>query len=310
MNKTAIVFAGQGAQAVGMGRDLAEAYPECRALFEKADDVLGYGLSKLCFEGPAEELTKTRHCQPAIFVVSLAAYTALKRAAPGLTVDSMAGLSLGEWSALCAAGVLSFEDTLRILEARGRFMQDACDQTEGGMISVLGLPADALRPVCEASGLEMANLNSAGQTVLSGPKAGIDKAAELAKAAGAKRCIPLKVAGAYHSSLMKPAAERLAAVLAGVTFGTPAVPVLANVTGQPHAGGSEAVRDAMLRQVTSSVRWQACVEWMKADGTNRYVECGPGKVLSGLVKQTHAEAITVNIENVESLNAAVAALQA
>lgn len=310
MSKTAVIFAGQGAQAVGMGKDLAEAHPECRALFEKADAVLGYSLSKLCFDGPAEDLTQTRHCQPAIFVVSMAAYTALQKSAPGLAVDATAGLSLGEWTALCAAGVLGFEDTLRILEARGRFMQEACDQTEGGMISILGLPADALRPVCEASGLEMANLNSAGQTVLSGPKAGLDKAAELAKAAGAKRCIPLKVAGAYHSSLMKPAAEKLAAVLQGVTFGAPTFPVLANVTGQPHAGGSDTIRDAMLRQVTSSVRWQACVEWMKADGVSRYIECGPGKVLSGLVKQTQADAVTLNVENMESLNAAVAALKA
>jgi [acyl-carrier-protein] S-malonyltransferase len=309
MTTRAIVFAGQGAQAVGMGKDLADAYPTCRALFEQADAVLGYSISKICFEGPAEELTKTRHCQPAIFVASMAAFTALKQNRPNLTFAAAAGLSLGEWTALCAAGVLGFEDTLRILEARGRFMQDACDQAEGGMVSILGLTADALRPICEASGLEMANLKSAGQTVLSGPKAGIDKAAELAKAAGAKRSIPLKVAGAYHSSLMKPAAERLAGVLQGVTFRPPAFPVVANVTGLPH-GAPESIRDTMVRQVTSSVRWQASVEWMKAAGVTQYIEFGPGKVLSGLVKQTHAEAVTLNVENVESLNAATAALNA
>ena len=238
MKLRAIVFAGQGAQAVGMGKDFADKYPECRALFARADNVLGYKLSKVCFEGPAEELTKTVHCQPAIFVVSMACVTALSREIPGqwirLGFRGTAGLSLGEWSALHMAEVLSFEDTLRVLAARGRFMQEACEEREGGMVSVIGLPVEKLKEICAATGAEIANLNSAEQTVLSGPKEAVASAAKMAGEAGAKKAIPLNVAGAYHSSFMATAAKRLDEMLTGITFKKPRMTVLANTTGLPH----------------------------------------------------------------------------
>lgn len=305
MAETALIFAGQGAQSVGMGKDLVEAYPECGELFERADQVLGYSLSKICFEGPDEELTKSNHCQPAIFVMSVACYTALKREKPGFAPKGMAGLSLGEWSALHVAGALSFDDSLRVLEARGRFMQEACEEREGGMVSVIGLPLDKLREICAEAGVEIANLNSAGQTVLSGEKQGIAKAEQLAKDAGAKRAIVLKVAGAFHSSLMSSAAEKLEGVLAGVDIKEPELPVLSNVTGEPHGAG-EAIKREMLRQVNSSVRWLSCIEWFGGRGVTEYVECGPGKVLSGLIRRIDRDATTHSVRDLETLRKVVA----
>lgn len=299
----AIVFAGQGAQFVGMGKDLSEAYPECKMLFQKADDILGYGLSSICFDGPAEELTRTSHCQPGIFVASVACFTALKKELPELDIVASAGLSLGEWSALHAAGVLSFEDTVKVLEARGRFMQDACDQSDGGMCSVIGLTVDQCRDVAETAGAEMANLNSAAQTVLSGDQTAVEKAAVLAKEAGAKLAVPLKVAGAYHSSLMAPAAERLAEVLETVTFNAPDCPVVANVTGAPH-GDPASIKDTMLAQVTSSVLWQKSIEGIIDQGVDTFVECGPGKVLSGLIKRINKRVTSMNVQDVDTLKAA------
>jgi [acyl-carrier-protein] S-malonyltransferase len=290
-----------------MGRDLAEAYPECTELFARADGVLGYGLSEICFEGPAEELTKTSHCQPGIFMVSVACYAALRKELPDVAFCASAGLSLGEWSALHTAGVLSFDDTLRVLEARGRFMQEACDQTDGAMLSIIGLSVEQIQPICEQSGSQMANLNSAQQTVLSGERAAIEKAAALATEAGAKRAIPLKVAGAYHSALMAPAADKLRSVLEGVEFKSPSLPVVANVTGVPH-GDPAGMRETMLQQVTSSVRWQASVEWLQAQGVTEYVECGPGKVLGGLIKRIDKTATVHSVQDIESLKAAAAAL--
>lgn len=194
MPENAVVFAGQGAQFVGMGQDLVETSERCRGLFATADDVLGYALSAICMQGPIEDLTKSNHCQPGIFVTSLACYQALSEALPGLSSVAFAGLSLGEWTALHVAGVIGFEDTVRVLEARGRYMQEACDATEGGMLSVIGLSPAQLQEICAATGVQVANLNSAQQTVLSGPVAGITQAGTLATEAGAKRAIPLKVA--------------------------------------------------------------------------------------------------------------------
>ena len=300
MNKTCVVFAGQGAQFTGMGKDLAEAHPQCRALYESADRILGYSLSRLCFEGPDAELTRTDRCQPAIFVTSIACLTALRLEAENIAPVATAGLSLGEWSALHMAGALSFEDTLRLLEARGRFMQEACDQREGGMLSVMGLNADAIKKVCDTAGVEISNFNSPVQTVLSGERNRIAKAEELAKAAGAKKTVPLKVAGAYHSSLMEPAARRLEAMLAGVTIRKPELPVVSNVTGKPH-GAPEEICRAMVRQVTSPVQWVAGVEWLRSIGVTDYIECGPGKVLSGLISRIDSAAAVRNIQDVPSL---------
>ena len=291
-----------------MGKDLADACPECRRLFDAASQALGYDLGKLCFEGPIEELTKSNHCQPAIFVASLACWRALEAEVPGLAAAGMAGLSLGEWTALHAAGVLSFEDAVRILEARGRFMQEACDRQKGGMLSVMGLPMDALRKICEETGIEIANLNSPEQTVLSGAVEGIARAEKLASERGAKRSLVLNVAGAFHSRLMAPAAERLAETLAAVPFRAPAVPVVANVTGRPH-GSPDEIRQTMVRQVTSPVQWVSCIEWFRAAGVRQYIECGPGKVLSGLIKRVDKEAATHTISDDPAVKKVAAALR-
>lgn len=297
---TALIFAGQGAQSVGMGQDLADKYAVCAELYARADEVIGYALSKICFEGPDEALTKSNHCQPAIFVTSVACARALEAASVLPPTAAMAGLSLGEWTALHMAGVLSFEDTVKVLEARGRFMQEACEQQAGGMVSIIGLAREEIDRICREAGVTVANLNSSAQTVLSGPKDGIATAAKRATEAGAKRAIVLNVAGAFHSPLMAAAAAKLDEVLAGITFSEPTVPVLSNVMGAPHAG-AEAIRANMVRQVTDAVLWLECVEWMQAQGVNRYVECGPGKVLTGLIKRIAKGARLDNVNDVASV---------
>ena len=309
MKKRAIVFAGQGAQFVGMGKDLASAYPECKDLFDRASAVMGFDLAHLCAVGPIEEITKSDNCQPAIFVTSAVCYTALKKLVPELEVAGAAGLSLGEWTALYAAGALSFEDTVRILKARGRFMQEACEERQGGMVSVMGLPVPELEKICAATGVQIANFNSPEQTVLSGDKARIAEADKLAQAAGAKKTVVLAVAGAFHSSLMASASGKLEQVLASVTLRMPQVPVLSNVTGQPH-GDPEAIKRAMVRQVTSSVQWVGGIDWFKRNGITDYVECGPGKVLSGLIKRIDKDATVCGVQDVATLEKAAVALRA
>ena len=303
VGKKAIVFAGQGAQFVGMGKDLVEAYPECRDLYRKADEILGYSLSKICFDGPVEMLTKSNNCQPAIFVTSIACHIALMKEAPGTTFDAAAGLSLGEWSALHMAGSISFEDGLRVLEARGRFMQDACEAREGGMVSVIGLSADQLLKVCAATGVEVSNINSPEQMVLSGERGAVRKAEEMAKLEGAIRTVMLNVAGAYHSSLMAPAAERLEGFLQGISFKASTIPVVSNVTGAFH-GSVDEIRKNMVRQVTSTVRWVACVQSIRDTGVDRYVECGPGRILSGLIKRIDSKAFLHSIQDLATLKKA------
>lgn len=300
MGERAVVFPGQGAQTVGMGRDLAENYEECRELYRRADEVLGWPLSRLCFEGPLEELTRTDRCQPAVFVTSVACYTALRREVPGVTFHA-AGLSLGEWTALHLAGVVSFEDTLQILAARGRFMQEACEERDGTMMSVIGLTAGQVAGICTAAGCEIANLNGGGQIVVSGVREAVLRAEKMAKEAGAKRAVILTVAGAFHSSLMATAAKKLEAFLQSVTFHPPSGAwggiVMSNVTGEPHPENGEEIRRAMVRQVTSPVRWEACILALKNRGVTEYVECGPGRVLSGLIRRIDGEAVTHNVEN-------------
>lgn len=307
MSKTALIFPGQGAQAVGMGKDLAEAYPACRALFDRAGEVLGLDLAKLCFEGPLEELTRSSKAQPAIFVVSVACHAALGKAKPGLAVSAAAGLSSGEWAALHAAGVVSFEDAVRALQARGRFMQEACEEQPGTMLSVIGLGADTLKRLSGEAGVEMANMNSPEQTVLSGRKEGIEVAEKLVKEAGARKAIRLNVAGAFHSSLMAPAARKLEAFLGDVPFAEPGMPVVSNVTGRPHTTPDE-IRRLMVQQVTSPVQWVSCVQWMQGQGVGTYVECGPGKVLTGLVRRIDKGAVLHNIQDHQSLGSASSSL--
>ncbi len=301
------IFAGQGAQVPGMGRDFAEADAEAMALFDKANAVLGFDLKKICFEGPAEELMKSNVCQPAIFVTSYAAYRAFQKRRP-TSFACAAGLSLGEWGALCAAGVLDFDATLTVLEARGRFMQEACAATPSGMIAIVGASADQLKELCEKTGCTVANINSAAQQVLSGSKDAVAQAAEVAKELGVKRAIPLSTAGAFHSSFMAPAREKLAPVLDAIAFHAPQFPVLSNVTGQPHPFDPGAIKALMLEQVTQTTNWAADVEAAKALGCTRFVEFGPGKVLSGLIKKIDAALVTANVSDMAALDATVAAL--
>ncbi|MEI7436996.1 MAG: ACP S-malonyltransferase [bacterium] len=307
MTSNAILFAGQGAQFVGMGKDLADAVPACRALFDRANAVLGFDLAKLCFEGPIETLTRSDNCQPAIFVVSLACYTAFRQRLPDCAPTGAAGLSLGEWTALHAAGVISFDDTLKILRARGQYMQTACDEQPGGMLSVMGLPMPELEKICAAANVQIANLNSPEQTVLSGHKAGIIEAETLAKAAGAKRTFVLNVAGAFHSRLMASAATRLSTLLASIPFAAPRFPVMSNATGRPH-GTPDEIRARMVDQVTESVQWVADIQGFQTLGVRTYIECGPGKILGGLVKRIDNDAAIYSIQDQATLDKAVCAI--
>ena len=304
---TCCMFAGQGAQTPGMGKDFAEADAAAMALFDTANEVLGFDLKKVCFEGPAEELTKSNVCQPAIFVTSYAAYQALQKKRP-TAFDCAAGLSLGEWGALCAAGVLDFASTLKVLEARGRFMQEACEATPSGMIAIVGATPEQLETLCEKTGCTVANVNSAAQQVLSGSKEEIAAAAAEAKTLGIKRAIPLATAGGFHSPFMAPAREKLAPVLDTITFHAPKFPVLSNVTGQPHASDPAAIKALMLEQVTGTTNWAADVAAAKEMGCTTFVEFGPGKVLSGLVKKIDASLTTANVSDLASLEATAALL--
>ena len=303
------IFAGQGAQVPGMGKDFAEADAEVMGFFDKANAVLGFDLKKTCFEGPAEELTKSNVCQPAIFVVSYAAYTLLQTRRP-TAFAAAAGLSLGEWSALCAAGVLDFDSTLKVLEARGRFMQEACEATPSGMIAIVGATPAQLDELCAKTGCTVANINSAAQQVLSGSKDEVAAAANVAKELGVKRAIPLATAGAFHSKYMAPAREKLAAVLEDIAFSSPKMPVLSNVTGKPHDSDPGAIKACMLEQVTGTTNWAADVAAAQALGCARFVEFGPGKVLSGLVKKIDAALATLNVSDLATLDATAQALNA
>ena len=305
-NKIAALFAGQGAQAVGMGKDLAEAFPECRALFDEADDILGYRLSEVVFEGPEERLTKTDVCQPAIFVASAAAYVALRRFAPNAAFGAMAGLSLGEWTALWAGGAVSFADAVRVLEARGRFMQEACEANPSGMVSVLKLsPADC-EAIAAETGCAVTNYNAAAQTVLGGTHEQVAAAAAAAAGKGG-RAVVLKTAGAYHSPFMAPAAEKLAPVLAAAAIKAPEVPVFSNYTGTAH-GGPDEIRAAMLAQIAHPVRWTDDVAAMTAAGATSFVEFGPGAVLTGMLRRALPGAALHNVGTAAQAEAAAAAL--
>lgn len=307
--KTALMFAGQGAQSVGMGRDLAQAFPTAQALFERANAVLGYDLASICFTGPEDQLTRTENAQPGIYLVGWVALQLLRERVPGLVYGAAAGLSLGEFTALAAAGALTFEDGLRTVRARGRFMHEACEATRGGMAAIIGLDETPTREVCEATGVTLANLNCPGQIVISGAADRIPAAVDAAKARGARRAIPLAVAGAYHSPLMASAQGPLAAELARVPLSPTQVPVIANVTALPHGTPAE-MAARLVDQVTSSVRWEASIRYLLAQGFRRFIELGPGTALTGFLKRIDKDATALNVADVPSLEATVAALQA
>ena len=326
MSKTALLFAGQGAQAVGMGKDLAAAFPSAKAWFDRANAALGYDLASICFNGPEPELTKTENAQPGIFLVSWVAFQLLKERVGvqsrngrdcsaadtlkrelQLKFDATAGLSLGEFTALTAAGAMSFEDGLRVVRRRGRFMQEACEATRGGMAAVIGLDEAPTREVCAEAGVVLANLNCPGQLVISGETDKITKAVELAKAKGAKRAIALPVAGAYHSPLMAGAQPKLQAELAKIKISPPAVPVISNVTGQPYGNAAD-ISARLIEQVTSSVFWEKSMRHLLAQGFTRFIELGPGTALSGFMKRIDKGAQMLNVADVGSLEATVKAL--
>lgn len=303
MGKIAFVFPGQGAQAVGMGRDVYEAVPNSRAVFQKGDEVLGFPLSQLIFEGPDSELKQTVNTQPALLTASVAYLEALNE--KGFTADYVAGHSLGEYSALVAAGVLSYEDAVRLVRLRGQFMEEAVPGGQGAMAAVLGADREALGELCkkisEESGIvELANVNCPGQIVVSGSQAGVNAVVERVKEAGGKRAIPLEVSGPFHSSLMKAAAERLADELNNVTFNAPTVPVVVNVTAAPVTDPEE-IRQLLVRQVYSPVLWQDSIEWLIANGVDTIFEIGSGSVLAGLIRKIDKTVKVININSLESV---------
>jgi len=289
MGKIAFVFPGQGSQFVGMGAELVSQSAAAKGIFQQADEALGFSLSGLCFSGPEEELRLTANTQPAILTASMAVYAALQEKVPDFRPDFVAGHSLGEYSALCAAGTLSFADAVRTVRSRGQFMEEAVPAGQGAMAAVLGMERELLHSVCqsvsqEGHPVQLANLNSPGQIVISGSAEGVRLAGEKAKENGAKRVLPLNVSGPFHSSLMEPAAQKLSAVLSGIQVTDAAIPVVANVTARPVEKAEEIV-DSLVKQVASPVLWEDSVQWMVEQGVTTFVEIGPGKVLAGLIKK-------------------------
>jgi [acyl-carrier-protein] S-malonyltransferase len=304
--RIAFIFPGQGSQYVGMGRDLYETYPETRDLFDEADSILGFPLSKLCFEGSKEELNDTVNTQPALLTISVALLRMLDL--DELDPVAVAGHSMGEYTALVAAGALDFADGLRLVQERGRVMKEAGKQNPGGMAAVLGLEADILDEVCQTASREtgaivqLANYNSPGQIVISGHKEALGRALELAKQRGARRVIPLAVSIASHSPLMRSAAQALADIVVDIEFQQPRMPVIANVTAAPLTTVAE-IREELVEQLTSTVQWVESVEYMIAQGVTTFVEIGPKDVLTGLMRRIDKSVRAISVENIEGVKA-------
>lgn len=307
--KIALLFSGQGAQSVGMGKDLAAAYPVAAELFHRADEIMGRDLSQIAWEGPDEELTKTGNCQPALYVHGLACLAVLRQEIGDFPIAAAAGLSLGEFTAHAAAGTFDFETGLKIVAARGQFMQEACEATSGAMAAMIGGEENAVRDLAAQADVDVANLNSPGQIVISGEAAKIALAVSLAKDHGIRRATVLNVAGAYHSRLMESAYIKLGEILQATTFRAPKFPVICNVDARSVTDEQE-IRDSLQQQVTGTVRWIESIEYLADhEKIEQYIELGPGSVLAGLVGRTRKGSAVVSVGDVETLKAGAAALK-
>ncbi|NQT31579.1 MAG: ACP S-malonyltransferase [Deltaproteobacteria bacterium] len=299
--KAAYVFPGQGSQSVGMGLDLYQNYDAARAVFEQADKSLGFPLSKLCFEGPEDELIKTVNAQPAIVTVSFACLEAARSLNGALPpAGFVAGHSLGEYTALAAAGVLDFATTVYLARERGRLMHQAGQLNPGGMAAIIGLDEEPLAEVCRQTGTRIANINCPGQIVISGARDNLAQAMELVKDRGAHRTIPLQVSGAFHTPLMQPAVDGMAEVMATLSFSDPTVPIIGNTTARPLTT-AQAVKEELLNQLCNCVQWQRSVEYMVNDGVSTFIEIGPGRVLAGLIKRIDRGVKILNIGDAEAV---------
>jgi [acyl-carrier-protein] S-malonyltransferase len=302
MGKIAYIFPGQGAQSVGMGRDLYDSYPSARSIFEKADEVLGLALTELCFEGPEEELTMTINAQPALVTVAFACLSAIMADA-GTAISHpsfVAGHSLGEYTALAAAKVLDFPATVKLARERGRLMHEAGQKQPGAMLAVLGMEEAVLAEICKEAGVWLANINCPGQLVISGAKDNIARAKELAEARGARRAVPLAVSGAFHTPLMQPAVDGMSQAISSLEFHNPAIPVVANTSAKPMIE-AEQVKKELLTQLCNSIQWQRSVEYMVNEGVSTFIEIGPGNVLTGLIKRINRDVTAINIGDVQSV---------
>jgi [acyl-carrier-protein] S-malonyltransferase len=301
--KIAYLFPGQGAQFVGMGRDVAEQFPAARIIFEKADKIVGFDLAKICFEGPADWLNTTTMSQPAIFTVSAAILEVLKTnpATAALKPDITAGLSMGEYTALYAAGLISFNDALVLVKLRGQAMQAAAEASGGGMVAIIGLDEEKVKALCQEAAcgelVEPVNFNCPGQIAISGTKPACERAAQLAEKYGAMKAIRLEVAGAFHTAMMAPAAEGLGIALENTRIAEPRnAKVISNINAEYYAIASQ-IRDGLKRQLTQAILWQKCVERLLADGVDTFYEIGPGKILTGLMRRINRKANIVNISS-------------
>ena len=311
VSRVAYVFPGQGSQIVGMGRDLFDTFESAKTIIRQADEVLGLPLSRLFFEGPEEELRQTVNAQPALLTVRFATLNAMREVAGGKLPSPafVAGHSLGEYTALAAADVIDFATAVRLARERGRLMQEAGRKSPGGMVAVLGLDEPTVAEICLETNTQIANFNSPGQLVISGATANVARAAELAKAKGASRTVPLQVSGAFHSPLMQPAEEALAAVIGGIPFHDPAITIVGNTSALPLITGTQ-VKAELTHQLCHGVQWQRSVEYMGAQGVSTFVEIGPGKVLTGLIRRINREAKIANVGDVEAVKSLVTQMQA